>query len=244
SRSAPRATTAANRRLGAEEQALRTAQDAWERIFRHNDAAHVPAEWVAGFYGLYALAQKTFGVNWLLLASIHRQETAFSTAGSTYHGLNWVHCCAGPMQFNVTNGVISTWDKYKLAYRLASRPAGYPHETEHHPSVYDDFDAIMAAASMLRSDGAGAGLDQAAWNAAYLYYGGSLEGVDYANEVLARAIGWSQHGFSANTPVDRSLVESVHAAWGEPVRRELVKEQREADEAAGHEPATTAPVAR
>ena len=33
-----------------------------------------------GFYPIYATAQRTFGVNWLLLASIHRQETAFSTA--------------------------------------------------------------------------------------------------------------------------------------------------------------------
>ena len=57
-----------------------------------------------GFYPIYATAQRTFGVNWLLLASIHMQETAFSTAPSTYHGLNFADCCGGPMQFNVTNG--------------------------------------------------------------------------------------------------------------------------------------------
>ena len=57
-----------------------------------------------GFYPIYATAQSTFGVNWLLLASIHRQESAFSTAPGTYHGLNFAHCCGGPMQFNVTNG--------------------------------------------------------------------------------------------------------------------------------------------
>ena len=57
-----------------------------------------------GFYPIYATAQRTFGVNWLLLASIHRQESAFSTAPGTYHGLNFAHCCGGPMQFNVTNG--------------------------------------------------------------------------------------------------------------------------------------------
>ncbi len=57
-----------------------------------------------GFYPIYATAQSTFGVNWLLLASIHKQESAFSTAPGIYHGLNFAHCCGGPMQFNVTNG--------------------------------------------------------------------------------------------------------------------------------------------
>jgi hypothetical protein len=61
-----------------------------------------------GFYPIYAVAQRTFGVNWLLLASIHMQESAFSTAPSTYHGLNFAGCCGGPMQFNVTNGPVST----------------------------------------------------------------------------------------------------------------------------------------
>ena len=57
-----------------------------------------------GFYPIYATAQSTFGVNWLLIASIHKQESAFSTAPTTYHGLNFAGCCGGPMQFNVTNG--------------------------------------------------------------------------------------------------------------------------------------------
>ena len=70
----------------------------------------MPASWVAGFYPLYSTASATFGVNWLLLASVHEQETAFSTAAGTYHGLNFAHCCGGPMQFNVTNGPITTWD--------------------------------------------------------------------------------------------------------------------------------------
>ena len=48
-----------------------------------------------GFYPIYATAQSTFGVNWLLIASIHKQESAFSTAPSTYHGLNFAGCCGG-----------------------------------------------------------------------------------------------------------------------------------------------------
>ncbi len=65
---------------------------------------HISRRWMEGFYPIYATAQATFGVNWLLIASIHMQESAFSTAPGTYDGLNFAHCCGGPMQFNVTNG--------------------------------------------------------------------------------------------------------------------------------------------
>src|SRR3954449_8477637 len=108
---------------------------AWRRQLVANESAHVPAGWVAGFYSLYARAQHAFGVNWLLLASVHRQETAFSTARTTYHGLNFAHCCAGPMQFNVTNGAgpaRSTWERFRGAFRRADRPASYPHPTASH----------------------------------------------------------------------------------------------------------------
>ena len=124
-----------------------------------------------GFYPIYATAQSTFAVNWLLLASIHMQESAFSTAPGIYHGLNFAHCCAGPMQFNVTNGPVSTWDLMRDSYRYGRRPARYDHSTAKHPSVYDDFDSIMAAAHLLSTDGAGYALEGAAWDAAYDYYG-------------------------------------------------------------------------
>ncbi len=198
---------------------LASARQAWEEAFKRNEVAHVPAGWVAGFYDLYGRAQRTFGVNWLLLASIHRQETAFSTASSTYHGLNFAHCCAGSMQFNVTNGPTTTWERYRQAYKLADRPKDYPHRTKRHPSVYDDYDAMMAAASLLRDSGAAAALDQTAWQAAYDYYGHDIVGVEYADQVVARAIGWSQSGFSINQAVDPKLIEAVHAAWGAPVVR-------------------------
>jgi hypothetical protein len=189
-----------------------------EQRFILNDRAHVPASWVAGFYDIYAQAQKTFGVNWLLIASVHKQETAFSTHPSTYHGLNFARCCAGPMQFNVTNGPTTTWERYRTAGGLAQRPASYPHATRKHPSVYDDYDAIMAAAALLRDSGAGPRLDAGAWRAAYDYYGHDLTGVDYADEVLARAIGWGQHRFCINCTTDPSLLSAVDAAWGGPVR--------------------------
>ena len=181
---------------------------------------HIPAAWEAGFYPIYAEAQRVFGVNWLLLASIHRQETAFSTAPSTYRGLNFAGCCGGPMQFNVTNGgagVQSTWDLVRDAYRFGTRPAVYDHQTAHHPSIYDDYDSIMAATWLLYSDGAGAALDDSAWWAAYDYYGHDAYGVEYADEVLARAIGWSQHGFCINCGVESTMVQAVYEAYGAPV---------------------------
>jgi hypothetical protein len=172
---------------------------------------------MGGFYPIYATAQSTFGVNWLLLASIHMQESAFSTAPSTYRGLNFAHCCGGPMQFNVTNGPVTTWDLVSNSYRYGSRPASYDHMTATHPSIYDDFDAIMAAAHLLSADGAEYGLDDTAWNAAYDYYGHDATGVLYADQVLARAIDWSQHGFCFNCGVEPSMVQAVHGAYGAPV---------------------------
>ncbi|HEX3511272.1 MAG TPA: hypothetical protein VHT27_09255 [Solirubrobacteraceae bacterium] len=191
---------------------------------------HISRRWMEGFYPIYETAQRTFGVDWLLLASIHMQESAFSTAPGTYHGLNFARCCGGPMQFNVTNGNRrgsgSTWDLVSDSYIYGRRPASYDHATSVHPSIYDDFDAIMAAAHLLSADGAGSALDVTAWDAAYDYYGHDETGVLYADEVLARAIGWSQHGFCINCGVRQGLVEAVHAAYGAPVEAALVAEAR------------------
>jgi hypothetical protein len=184
---------------------------------------HIARRWMEGFYGIYATAQRTFGVNWLLLASIHRQESAFSTAPDTYQGLNFAGCCGGPMQFNVTNGPVTTWRLVSDSFRYGRRPAVYDHVTAKHPSIYDDFDAIMAAAHLLSADGAEYSLDGAAWAAAYDYYGHDATGVTYADQVLARAIGWSQHGFCINCGVDPAMIEAVHAAYGAPVLAALVK---------------------
>jgi hypothetical protein len=177
----------------------------------------VSTRWMEGFYPIYSVAQSTFAVNWLLIASIHEQESAFSTAPSTYHGLNFARCCGGPMQFNVTNGPVSTWNLVSGSYRYGARPAAYDHPTARHPSIYDDFDAIMAAAHLLSADGATLALGEGAWNAAYDYYGHDAAGITYADQVLARAIGWSQHGFCANCGPEPAMVAAVHAAYGAPV---------------------------
>jgi len=193
-----------------------------QRFVDHTQT-HIAARWVAGFYPIYASAQSTFGVNWLLLASIHRQESAFSTASGTYHGLNFAHCCGGPMQFNVTNGPVTTWQLVSDAYRYGRRPSAYVHMTLRHPSIYDDFDSIMAAAWLLSADGGRMALDAGAWVAAYDYYGHDLTGVTYADQVLARAIGWSQRGFCINCGVSTTLIEAVHAAYGAPVAQALTR---------------------
>ena len=188
-------------------------------------STHVPASWEAGFYPIYERASSTFDVNWLLLASIHKQETDFSTAPTTYHGLNFAGCCGGPMQFNVTNGPVTTWALVKNAYRYARRPKSYDHQTATHPSIYDDFDSMMAAGWLLYSDGATMALDGTAWDAAYDYYGHDADGVTYADQVLARAIGWSQHGFCINCGLDSGLVDAVYAAYGAPVLAALEASQ-------------------
>ena len=177
----------------------------------------ISTRWMEGFYPIYSVAESTFGVNWLLVASIHMQETAFSTAPSTYQGLNFAGCCGGPMQFNVTNGPVSTWQLVSDSYIYGRRPAAYDHMTANHPSIYDDFDSIMAAAHLLSADGAEYALNGSAWDAAYDYYGHDTTGVSYADEVLARAIGWSQHGFCINCGVETAMVEAVHDAYGAPV---------------------------
>jgi hypothetical protein len=204
------------------------------RRFVDQTQTHIFTRWMEGFYPIYAVAQRTFGVNWLLIASIHMQESAFSTAPGIYHGLNFAGCCGGPMQFNVTNGPISTWQLVSNSYVYGRRPASYDHMTATHPSIYDDFDSIMAAAHLLSADGAEYALDGAAWDAAYDYYGHDATGVAYADEVLARAIGWSQHGFCINCGVQPAMVEAVHAAYGAPVLAALTA----ASNATEHHPAS------
>ena len=194
--------------------------------YRRTSRRRVPRSTPTAFLPLYREAARRYGVNWRLLASIHRQETAFSTAESTYHGLNAFGCCAGPMQFNVTNGPVSTWKLYRQAFREGRRPKRYPHRTRHHPSIYDDFDAIMAAGWLLSDSGAGLSLDRSAWWAAYSYYGHDLFGVTYASQVLARAVAWRRDGFCPNCALDEGLVARFDARYGDPVRRALLADER------------------
>jgi hypothetical protein len=172
------------------------------------------SEWTGLYRPLYRSGDRAFGVSWLLLAAVHKQETGFSTAAGTYRGLNFAGCCAGPMQFNVTNGRTSTWDRFSTAFRAAKRPVSYPHVAPRHPSVYDDFDSMMAAARLLKHSGATRALDGGAWQAAYDYYGHDAFGVSYADVVLARARNWADNGFSALSEPSPDAVAAVHADYG------------------------------
>jgi hypothetical protein len=219
----PVAATAALKRVAERHGRARRAGAAYyRRIARKRVSTKAAAE----FLPLYREAERVYGVTWRLIASIHRQETAFSTAASTYHGLNDFGCCAGPMQFNVTNGPVSTWKLYRQAFRAGRRPKRYPHRTRSHPSIYDDFDAIMAAGSLLSDSGAGRSLDSGAWSAAYSYYGHDLFGVTYASQVLARAEAWRRYGFCANCGLDEGLVAEFDDIYGAPVRRQLIAAER------------------
>lgn len=144
----------------------------------------------AAFVPLYRESAQAFGLDWLVLASVHQQETGFSTHPTTYHGVNSAGCCAGPFQFNLTNGPPSTWDRHEDAYRRGSRPPRYPHPTSPHPSVYDDFDAAMAAGSLLRANGADRTLGPRTWNAVRAYNGAGPIAVAYAEAVMTRARAW------------------------------------------------------
>ena len=156
------------------------------------EAGDVPEGIPAGFVPVYRESARVSGLDWLVLASIHRQETGFSTNPTTYHGLNSAGCCAGPFQLNVTNGPPSTWASVRGAYRLGRRPASYPHPAAPHPSVYDDFDSAMAAAALLRANGADMTLGGATWNAVRAYNGSGPAAAAYADAVMARARAWAQ----------------------------------------------------
>ena len=195
--------------------------------YRKTASLRVAASTGQGFVPLYREAARAFTVPWQLIASIHRQETAFSTVKGTYRGLNAFGCCAGPMQFNVTNGPVSTWELYRQSFRRGDRPGSYPHKTRFHPSIYDDFDAIMAAGALLSDGGATEALDGGSWSAAYAYYGHDLFGVGYASQVMGRATGWARDGFCPNCALDEALVAEFDDAYGVDARRELRATERD-----------------
>ena len=232
---APASATAALTPLELPQRATQrpTPRRAGSAYYRRTTSKRVPASAERGFMSLYEEAAETFGVSWRLIASVHRQETAFSTEPSTYRGLNAFGCCAGPMQFNVTNGPVSTWKLYRRSFRQGDRPRSYPHRTTFHPSVYDDFDAIMAAGALLRDGGATSELDGGSWLAAYGYYGRDTFGVTYASQVLGRAMSWERSGFCLNCPDDAGLVAELDDTYGVDARRQLRDaEQLERDERA------------
>ena len=153
----------------------------------------------AAYLPLYAEAQRVFKVNWLLLAAIHKHETDFgrSTLPGVSAGVNFAGCCAGPMQFNL----LDTWSGYQWAYRKGNRPDGdYPlhkrtlaacagRRDERNGCVYDSFDAIMAAAQKLRSQGAGMDLRAPGVRDALCGYNCLTS---YMDDVQGQALDWER----------------------------------------------------
>lgn len=165
------------------------------------------AAMIARYEPIYKSAASQYQVNWYLLASIHKQESSFShgSAPGIHSGVNSFGCCAGPMQFNVKDG---TWDGHKNGYRPidSERPADYPFEVEPHPSPYDDFDAIAAAAHKLKADGATQDLYSSGTFQAVCRYIGSCSNVENCGgintycDVLPRARRWAEAGIATGPP--------------------------------------------
>jgi Transglycosylase SLT domain len=116
-----------------------------------------------GYLQLYRRAGARYRVPWSVLAAIGKVESDHgrSPLPGVRSGLNRYRdargrlrsCCAGPMQFNLTDGPPSTWQRYGRG------------------NVYDPADAIAAAARKLAADGARHNLDQAiyAYNYSWSY---------------------------------------------------------------------------
>jgi hypothetical protein len=95
----------------------------------------VPSAYLASYV---VAAKECPKLTWQLLAGIGKVETNHgrSKLPGVRSGLNSAGCCAGPMQFNLTNGPPSTWD----AFGRGGNP-------------YDPADAIPAAARKLCANG-------------------------------------------------------------------------------------------
>jgi hypothetical protein len=97
--------------------------------------ADIPSQYLT-FYR--AAARMCRALSWTVLAGIGKVESDHgrSPAPGVKQGLNRAGCCAGPMQFNLTNGPPSTWASFGRG-----------------GDVYDPADAIPAAARKLCADG-------------------------------------------------------------------------------------------
>ncbi len=105
-----------------------------------NPTAAARADIPGGYLRLYraAVKQQCPGLPWAILAGIGKVESNHGRAQlpGVRSGLNSAGCCAGPMQFNLTDGPPSTWATYGRG------------------SPYDPAAAIPAAARKLCADGA------------------------------------------------------------------------------------------
>ena len=105
-------------------------------------SARADQEISARYLELYRSAARDYGVPWAVLAGIGAIETDHgrSDAPGVRSGVNRHGCCAGPMQFNLTDGPPSTWERYAV-------------DGNHDgcADVYDPADAIPSAAHYLHA---------------------------------------------------------------------------------------------
>lgn len=103
--------------------------------------ADIPANMLA----LYLDAGQTRGIDWAIIAAIGKIESDHdrSTAIGVHSGVNFAHCCAGPMQFSVIGPGGGTWGAY-----------GVDGNHDGAKDVYDPADAVPAAADYLKASGA------------------------------------------------------------------------------------------
>jgi len=96
----------------------------------------------AGYGRLYRAAGVRYGVDWRVLAAIGHNESDHGRSGAAgvAAGLNFAHCCAGPMQLCAVRACGSVWQTY-------ARDAN----SDGSASVYDPADAIYAAGALLRA---------------------------------------------------------------------------------------------
>lgn len=94
----------------------------------------------ATYRRLYVAAARAEGVDWRLLAAIGKLESdqGRSTAPGVQSGLNYAHCCAGPMQICTVASCGNPWGHY-----------GVDGDGDGLISVYDPADAIYGAAALV-----------------------------------------------------------------------------------------------
>jgi murein DD-endopeptidase MepM/ murein hydrolase activator NlpD len=126
------------------------------------------------FFALYKIAKRRFDVPWLLVASVHYQETGFAKAPA--------RLAQEP-----------TWKLHRFAARGLTRPARYPNRSERHPSIGDDFDVVMAIAAELAAAKV-RDLGDSAVRALAARYGTEPAGRLAAAMVIERARAWEVIG--------------------------------------------------
>src|SRR6188472_1662919 len=121
---------------------LRTGSCAGGTDVQAGASSHAEREIPARYLELYRSAGRDYGVPWAVLAGIGAIETDHgrSDAPGVRSGVNRHGCCAGPMQFNLTDGPPSTWQRYAVDGNHDGRT-----------DVYDPADAIPSAAHYLHA---------------------------------------------------------------------------------------------